>query len=126
VTTTRSKEPAAFPVKGDRVAHGTYGPGTITDLDIYHTVIDFDGHGPRRFVTNKVVLEPTLDPGPSASERRATEAKRTREERKRKREAAKEEELVAAAAKPKKRVSTARMAHNAAANRAEAVDAPAD
>ena len=68
----------AFPSKGDRVAHGDYGPGTITDLDIYHTVIDFDAHGSRRFVTSRVVLERTSDPGPTAAERRAAQAERTR------------------------------------------------
>lgn len=64
----------AFPSKGDRVAHGEYGPGTITEQDVYHTLIDFDGHGVRRFVTNKVVLERTTVPGPTAAERRATAA----------------------------------------------------
>ena len=76
-----------LPAKGDRVAQAQYGPGTITMVDIYHTVIDFDEHGPRRFVTNRVVLEATLDPGPTASERKATLDKRLREERKKKRAA---------------------------------------
>lgn len=62
----------AFPSKGDRVAHGEYGPGTITEQDVYHTVIDFDAHGSRRFVTSKVVLERTSVPGPTAAERRST------------------------------------------------------
>jgi hypothetical protein len=65
----------AFPSKGDRVAHGDYGPGTISEQDIYHTVIDFDGHGTRRFVTSKVVLERTSVPGPTAAERRTSAAK---------------------------------------------------
>lgn len=69
----------AFPSKGDRVAHFQYGPGTITDLDVYHTVIDFDAHGSRRFVTSRVTLERTNDPGPSAAERRAAAAQRTRD-----------------------------------------------
>jgi hypothetical protein len=84
-----------LPVKGDRVAQAQYGPGTITQTDIYHTVIDFDEHGPRRFVTNRVVLEATLDPGPSASERKATVERRMREERKKKRLAEKEAAKVA-------------------------------
>jgi hypothetical protein len=69
----------AFPSKGDRVAHGEYGPGTITEQDIYHTVIDFDGHGIRRFVTSKVVLERTSVPGPerrSATKARPSKAKK--------------------------------------------------
>jgi hypothetical protein len=122
---TRAKEPSVFPVKGDRVAHGQYGPGTVTELDIYHTVIDFDGHGLRRFVTNRVVLEPTLDPGPSATERRAAEMRRAREERKRKREVAKE---VAAApvVAPTRRGSTVKrtagVVSMAAVQLAEAAD----
>lgn len=68
----------AFPSKGDRVAHGEYGPGTITEQDIYHTVIDFDAHGTRRFVTSKVVLERTSVPGPTPAERRSAAASRPR------------------------------------------------
>ena len=68
----------AFPSKGDRVAHSQYGPGTITELDVHHTVIDFDGFGTRRFVTSRVVLERTSDPGPSAAERKAVAAERTK------------------------------------------------
>jgi hypothetical protein len=84
-----------LPTVGDRVLQLEYGPGTITAIDVYHTVIEFDRHGPRRFVTNRVVLESTSDPGPSASERKAILDKRTRDERKRKREA---ERAAAAAA----------------------------
>jgi hypothetical protein len=73
-----------FPVKGDRVVQSVYGPGTITEMDSHHTVIDFDAYGTRRFVTSRVALEPTSDPGPSAAERRAAETRRAREERKRK------------------------------------------
>jgi hypothetical protein len=90
LVSTHSKHTISFPVKGDRVTHGQYGAGTVTDLDVYHTVIDFDAHGPRRFVTNRVVLEPTTDPGPSPSQRRATELQRMREERSRRRAAARE------------------------------------
>ena len=68
----------AFPSKGDRVAHEQCGPGTITEQDVFHTVIDFDGHGSRRFVTSRVVLDRTSDPGPTAAERRAAAAERTR------------------------------------------------
>ena len=77
-----------FPVKGDRVTQPQYGPGTITEVDMYHTVIDFDGHGLRRFITNRVALEPTTDPGPTPEARKATEARRRRDERKRQKELA--------------------------------------
>src|SRR6185436_1645072 len=74
-------EAMAFPSKGDRVAHGEYGPGTITEQDVYHTVIDFDAHGSRRFVTNRVVLERTSVPGPTAAERRSAAAAKARPSR---------------------------------------------
>ena len=63
---------AAFPAKGDRVSHHQYGTGTITDRNVYHTVIDFDAHGVRRFATDRVVLDPTNVPSPPGSERRGT------------------------------------------------------
>jgi hypothetical protein len=44
-------------------------------------VIDFDAHGIRRFVTNRIVVTPTNDPGPTAGERRATALSRAREAR---------------------------------------------
>jgi hypothetical protein len=50
--------------KGDRVSQAQYGPGTITDANAMHTVIDFDQHGVRRFVTSLVVLETTTEPAP--------------------------------------------------------------
>lgn len=77
----------AFPSKGDRVAHSQYGAGTITDMDVHHTVIDFDGFGTRRFVTSRVVLEKTTDPGPTAAERKAVAAVRTKAARAAKRAA---------------------------------------
>lgn len=63
---------STFPAKGDRVAHQQYGTGTITERDVYHTVIDFDAHGVKRFATDRVVLEPTSVPSPPGSERRGT------------------------------------------------------
>ncbi len=59
--------------KGDRVVHQQYGAGTLTDVNEYHTVIDFDEHGVRKFVTSIVALEKTTIPAP---ERRKTEGKR--------------------------------------------------
>ncbi len=49
---------------GDRVMQAQYGPGTITDINEYHTVIDFDEHGVRRFATPLVVLQRTTTPAP--------------------------------------------------------------
>jgi hypothetical protein len=50
--------------KGDRVSHGSYGAGTIFAANSIHTVIDFDEHGHRTFVTNLVQLEKTSSPAP--------------------------------------------------------------
>lgn len=78
----------AFPNKGDRVVQQNYGPGTVMEIDTYHTVIEFDAHGTRRFATNLVVLAPTKEPGPSAEQRRTAEMARAREMRKRNKTAA--------------------------------------
>jgi hypothetical protein len=50
---------------GDRVLQPQYGTGTIRLVDEYHTVIDFDEHGIRRFSTAMVKLErsSTVEPG---------------------------------------------------------------
>lgn len=50
---------------GDRVSQPQYGTGTIRLVDQYHTVIDFDEHGLRRFSTAMVKLErsATVEPG---------------------------------------------------------------
>ena len=95
IPTSRVKLPLTFPAMGDRVQHEQYGAGTVTLLDVYHTVIDFDGHGVRRFVTNRVVVEPTEDPGPTPSERRAIVARRAKEERARVKAAALVEKVSA-------------------------------
>lgn len=55
--------------KGDRVAHTQYGPGTLTDVNEHHTVIEFDHHGTHRFVTRLVVLESTTEPAPPRASR---------------------------------------------------------
>ena len=81
MSTSKPKPPASFPAVGDRVQHEQYGVGSVTLLDVYHTVIDFDGHGLRRFVTDRVVVERTEDPGPTPSERRVIAARRAKEER---------------------------------------------
>ncbi len=49
---------------GDRVVQPQYGPGTITTVNQYHTVIDFDHHGVRTFVTRIVQLAETTEPAP--------------------------------------------------------------
>ena len=49
---------------GDRVAHPSYGHGTLSSLNEYHTVIDFDAHGTRTFVSSRVVLTDSMVPAP--------------------------------------------------------------
>lgn len=55
--------------KGDRVTQPNYGPGTVTEVNAYHTVIEFDQHGTRTFVTDRVMLEPTNEPPPTRAKR---------------------------------------------------------
>jgi hypothetical protein len=49
---------------GDRVAHAQYGDGTVASTNEYHTVIDFDAHGRRTFVSQRVVLTDSTVPAP--------------------------------------------------------------
>jgi hypothetical protein len=54
---------------GNRVAHAQYGDGTITSVNEYHTVIEFDAHGKRTFVSPRVVLTDTDTPAPEKKAR---------------------------------------------------------
>ncbi len=51
--------------KGDRVLQGTYGPGTLVEVNEHHTVIEFDEHGRHTFATRLVVLQATNEPAPN-------------------------------------------------------------
>jgi hypothetical protein len=55
---------------GARVAHVEYGDGTVTRADEFHTVIDFDAHGPRTFSSSRVVLKSSDVPAPVKVTRR--------------------------------------------------------
>ena len=44
---------------GDRVSQAQYGPGTVTMMNERHTIVQFDDHGTRTFVTGIVQLEPS-------------------------------------------------------------------
>lgn len=50
---------------GDRVEHSQYGHGTLSSLNEYHAVIDFDEHGTRTFVSSRVVLMDSTVPAPA-------------------------------------------------------------
>jgi hypothetical protein len=60
---------------GKRVSQPSYGAGTIVSTDERYTVIEFDEHGRRTFVTSMVTLEPSSIPAPdragSSGRRRA-------------------------------------------------------
>jgi hypothetical protein len=73
----RAREPTVGPVgrreealvklfaKGSRVTQVTYGAGTVTSSDERYTVIEFDQHGRRVFLTDMVALAKTDEPAPS-------------------------------------------------------------
>jgi hypothetical protein len=51
--------------KGSRVSQATYGAGTVTSSDERYTVIEFDQHGRRVFLTDMVALSKTDEPAPN-------------------------------------------------------------
>jgi hypothetical protein len=50
--------------KGNRVTQANYGAGTITSSDERYTIIEFDNHGRRVFITDMVTLGQTDEPAP--------------------------------------------------------------
>ena len=54
---------------GKRVSQDQYGPGTVVESNERHTVIDFDDHGVRRFVTMMVDLKSSKLPAPAKAKR---------------------------------------------------------
>ena len=54
---------------GARVSQPTYGAGTITVCNEFHTIIDFDEHGTRTFSTPLVQLEPSTTLAPERPKR---------------------------------------------------------
>ena len=55
---------------GDRVTHSQYGDGTVRSANEYHTIIEFDAHGPRTFSSSRVVLHASSTPAPEKPVRR--------------------------------------------------------
>lgn len=64
---------------GDRVAHAQYGDGTISSVNQYHTVIEFDAHGARTFVSPRVVLTHSTTPAPEKPPARKTAARKKKD-----------------------------------------------
>ena len=56
--------------KGNRVTQSDYGSGTITSSDERYTVIEFDHHGRRVFVTDMVTLGKSDEPAPDKPARK--------------------------------------------------------
>jgi Protein of unknown function (DUF3553) len=68
--------------KGNRVSQPQYGPGTIASTDDQYTVIEFDNHGKKTFVTNMVTLEASSEPAPTkAGAKRRTATKKKAKEK---------------------------------------------
>jgi hypothetical protein len=51
--------------KGNRVTQATYGAGTVTSSDDKYTVIEFDQHGRKVFLTDMVTLGKPDEPAPN-------------------------------------------------------------
>ena len=61
---------------GDRVAHAQYGDGTVSSVNEYHTVIEFDAHGVRTFASPRVVLTHSTTPAPEKPPKRKPAARK--------------------------------------------------
>ena len=51
--------------KDHRVRQANYGSGTVVSSDERYTIIDFDEHGRRTFVTDMVTLDKSDVPAPN-------------------------------------------------------------
>ena len=51
--------------KGSRVKQSAYGSGTVTSSDERYTVVEFDEHGRKTFVTDMVTLDKSDEPAPN-------------------------------------------------------------
>lgn len=60
---------------GDRVLQPQYGAGTVTEVTDERTVIDFDDHGVKKFVSHLVSLTLTERPAPERPARRRARKK---------------------------------------------------
>jgi hypothetical protein len=61
---------------GDRVAHAQYGDGTVSSVNQYHTIIEFDAHGARTFASPRVVLTQATTPAPEKPLKRRAAARK--------------------------------------------------
>jgi hypothetical protein len=56
--------------KGSRVMQSQYGSGTVASSDERYTIIEFDNHGRRTFVTDMVTLGASDEPAPNRPEKK--------------------------------------------------------
>ena len=61
----------------DRVVHQTYGSGTITLIGDSHTIIEFDEHGRRKFVSELLKMEHSDIPAPTRAKRKTSKTPKT-------------------------------------------------
>jgi hypothetical protein len=62
------------------VVHTQYGDGTVTSVNEYHTVIEFDAHGTRTFQSPRVVLTESNTPAPEKPRAKKKAAARKKKE----------------------------------------------
>ncbi len=60
----------SLPSAGSRVSQVQYGTGTVTSVNQYHTVIEFDEAGTRTFITARVELTPSNTEAPVRAKKR--------------------------------------------------------
>lgn len=82
----------------DRIVHSVYGLGTVVSVADRHTIIEFDEHGRRKFVTTMIQLDHSDEPAPEPK------AARSRAKKSAKGTTAKK------ASKPKKKAKAAKAA----------------
>jgi len=61
---TNNLKTARRTAAGDRVSQAQYGTGTVTSVNEYHTVIEFDDGRTSRFVTGRVELTASATEAP--------------------------------------------------------------
>lgn len=61
-----------------RVTHEKYGLGVISEADAEYTIIEFDEHGPKKFVTRLVALQNSDEPPPKRRRARKKKAGTTK------------------------------------------------
>jgi hypothetical protein len=53
--------------EGQYIKHSQYGCGVVTDSSRERTIIDFDRHGSKKFVTSLLVVQPAEGAPPARS-----------------------------------------------------------